>query len=44
MQGVILAWLTAYTVNDDVEIVVEMPGDGIGQASVLGAVMRLGGV
>jgi len=30
VQGVLLAWLTAYAVNDDVEIVVEMPGDGIG--------------
>ena len=30
------ARLTAYAVNDDVEIVVEMPGDGIGQVSVLG--------
>jgi hypothetical protein len=30
VQGVLLAQLTAYTVNDDVEIVVEMPGDGIG--------------
>jgi hypothetical protein len=29
-QGVFLAWLTAYAVNDDVEIIVEMPGDGIG--------------
>jgi hypothetical protein len=37
VQGVILAWLTAYTVNNNVEIVVEMPGDGIGRASVLGA-------
>jgi hypothetical protein len=36
VQGVILARLTAYTVNDDVEVVVEMPGDGIGRASVLG--------
>jgi hypothetical protein len=35
VQGVLLAWLTAYAVNNDVEIVVEMPGDGIGQASVL---------
>jgi hypothetical protein len=36
VQGILLARLTAYTVNDDVEIVVEMPGDGIGRASVLG--------
>jgi len=36
VQGVLLAWLTAYAVNDNVEIVVEMPGDGIGRASVLG--------
>jgi hypothetical protein len=36
VQGVLLAWLTAYAVDDDVEIVVEMPGDGIGRASVLG--------
>jgi hypothetical protein len=37
VQGVILARLTAYTVNNDVEIVVKMPGDGIGRASVLSA-------
>jgi len=36
VQGILLARLTAYAVDDDVEIVVEMPGDGIGQASVLG--------
>jgi len=36
VQGVLLAWLTAYSVDDDVEIIVEMPGDGIGRASVLG--------
>jgi hypothetical protein len=36
VQGVLLAQLTAYAVNDDVEIIVEMPGDGIGWASVLG--------
>jgi hypothetical protein len=36
VQGVLLAWLTAYAVDDDVEVVVEMPGDGIGRASVLG--------
>jgi len=36
VQGVLLAQLTAYAVDDDVEIVVEMPGDGIGRASVLG--------
>jgi hypothetical protein len=36
VQGVLLAQLTAYAVNDDVEIVVEMPGDGIGRASVHG--------
>jgi hypothetical protein len=35
VQGVLLARLTAYAVNDDVEIVIEMPGDGIGRASVL---------
>jgi len=36
VQGIFLAQLTAYAVNNDVEIVVEMPGHGIGQASVLG--------
>jgi hypothetical protein len=36
VRGVLLAWLTAYAVDDNVEIVIEMPGDGIGQASVLG--------
>jgi hypothetical protein len=36
VQAVLLARLTAYAVDNDVEIVVEMPGDGISQASVLG--------
>ena len=36
VQGVLLAWLTAYAVDDNVEVVIEMPGDGIGRASVLG--------
>jgi hypothetical protein len=30
VQGVLLARLTAYAVNDNVEIVIKMPGDGIG--------------
>jgi hypothetical protein len=30
VQGVLLAQLTAYAVDYNVEIVVEMPGDGIG--------------
>jgi hypothetical protein len=30
VQGILLARLTAYAVNDNVEIVIEMPGDGIG--------------
>jgi hypothetical protein len=36
VQGVFLARLTAYAVNDDVEIIVEVPSDGVGRASVLG--------
>ena len=35
VQGVFLAWLMAHTVNNDVKSVIEMPGDGIGRASVL---------
>jgi hypothetical protein len=35
VQGIFLARLTAYTVNDDVEIIVEVSSDGVGQASVL---------
>jgi len=30
VQGVLLAQLTAYAMDDNVEIIVEMPGDGIG--------------
>jgi long-subunit acyl-CoA synthetase (AMP-forming) len=35
VQGVFLTQLTAYAVNDDVEIVIEVPSDGVGRASVL---------
>jgi hypothetical protein len=35
VQGVLLAQLTASAVNNDIEIVVESPCEGIGQASVL---------
>jgi hypothetical protein len=37
VQGVFLAQLAAYAVNDDMEIIVKMPGEGIGRASVLGS-------
>jgi hypothetical protein len=37
VQGVLLAQLAAYTVNDNMEIIVKMPGEGISRASVLGA-------
>jgi hypothetical protein len=36
VQGVLLAQLAAYVVNDDMEIIVKMPGEGISRASVLG--------
>jgi hypothetical protein len=36
VQGVILAQLAAYAVNDNVKFIVEMPCEGIGQAGVLG--------
>jgi len=29
VQGVLLAQLAAYAVNDDMEIIVKMPGEGI---------------
>jgi len=36
VRGVFLAQLAAYAVNDDMEIIVKMPGEGISRASVLG--------
>jgi len=29
VQGVLLAQLVAYAVNDDMEIIIKMPGEGI---------------
>jgi hypothetical protein len=36
VQGVVLAQSTADAVNDDIEIVIELPIEGVSQASVLG--------
>ena len=35
VQGVFLAQLAAYVVNDDMEIIIKMPGEGISRASML---------
>jgi hypothetical protein len=35
VQGVFLAQLAAYVVNNDMEIIIKMPGEGISQASML---------
>jgi hypothetical protein len=41
VQGVLLAQLAAYAVNDDMEIIVKIPGEGISRASVLAVLLSL---
>jgi hypothetical protein len=36
VQGVLLAQSAAYAVNNDIEIIIEVPCEGVGRASVLG--------